>query len=278
MTLLTLALVMAVGLGAAIQLLRYKNRLVWQKLWELDARNENLENALVSVRKQQLLARIPNLRLPPRAPSQHGEELVIWEFFAGQRCGFFVEIGAYDGVTFSNTYLLEAAGWNGILVEANPRRFQECRKERPYSHCVQAAVVANRAYGAVKLMVPVGEDGIDSLSYIQTTSEHRQRVSKAARVVDAIDIPSLTMDELLEGHNGSVQLVSIDVEGAELSVLQGMNIARWLPELLIIEDNTMGKDPSIRNYLNRFGYVERLRIKQNVFLTRADDNRPLRRF
>ena len=136
---------MAVGLGAAIQLLRYKNRLIWRKLWELDARNENLENALISVRKEQFLARIPSLRLPPRAPSQHGEELVIWEFFAGQRCGFFVEIGAYDGVTFSNTYLLEAAGWNGILVEANPRRFQECRKERPYSSCVQAAVVANRA-------------------------------------------------------------------------------------------------------------------------------------
>ena len=179
-------------------------------------------------------------------------------------------------MTFSNTYLLEAAGWDGILVEANPRRYQECREERPYSFCVQAAVVAKRANGAVKLAVPVGDNGVDSLSYVETTSEHRQRISKAARVVDAIDVPSLTMDELLEGHSGSVQLVSIDVEGGELSVLQGMDIARWHPELLIIEDNTRGRDPSIRNYLNGFGYVERMRINQNMFLTHADDNRPLR--
>ena len=73
------------------------------------------------------------------------------------------------------------------------------------------------------------------------------------------------MDELLEGHNGSVQLVSIDVEGAELSVLQGMNLGRWRPELLIIEDNTMGKDPSTRNYLNRFGYVERIGLNRMCF-------------
>ena len=277
MTPLTLALVMAVGFCATFVVLRYKNRLIWQKLWELDARNESLENALVSVRKQQLVESIPNLRLPPRAPSQHGEELVIWEFFAGQRRGFFVEIGAYDGVTFSNTYFLEAAGWNGILVEANPSRFQECRKQRPHSRCVQGAVVGKRANGAVKLVVPAGEDGLDTLSYVQTTAEHRRRVSQLARVLHAIEIPSLTMDELLEAHNASVQLVSIDVEGGELSVLQGMDITRWHPELLIVEDNTEGKDPSIGNYLQRFGYVERMCINQNVFFTHAGDNRPLRR-
>ena len=43
MTLLTLVLVMAAGLGVAILFLRYKNRLIWRKLWELEARNESLE-------------------------------------------------------------------------------------------------------------------------------------------------------------------------------------------------------------------------------------------
>ena len=89
MTLLTLVLVMAAGLGVAILFLQYKNRLIWRKLWELEARDESLENALISVRKQQLLACIPSLRLPPRAPSQHGEELVIWDFFAGTTSRLF---------------------------------------------------------------------------------------------------------------------------------------------------------------------------------------------
>jgi FkbM family methyltransferase len=203
-------------------------------------------------------------------PSQHGEDVVLWRYFQGRRNGFFIEIGAYDGVTFSNTYMLEAAGWNGILVEANPERLDECVKARPYSRCVQAAIVGERGRARIKLTVPIGEGGVDTLAFTEPSEQHRQRIARATAETHEIETPAMTLDELLDGFHGRIDLLSVDIEGAELSALQGMDLARWSPALLVIEDNTMGRDRRLSDYLAEFGYVERLRLSANVFYTRAD--------
>lgn len=153
-----IAIIAAAAL-VAVLLLRRKNREIWQKLWELEAEGNRNREALVAVRKAQCLATMADLRLPPHMPSQHGEDLILWEFFGGRRHGFFVEVGAYNGVSFSNTYLLEAVGWGGILVEANPERFEECVKARPYSRCVQAAIVGEGGRKHISLTVPIGDGG-----------------------------------------------------------------------------------------------------------------------
>jgi hypothetical protein len=51
------------------------------------------------------------------------------------RPGFFVELGAFDGATQSNSVLLESLGWRGLLIEANPGSFAKCVKARPQSSC-----------------------------------------------------------------------------------------------------------------------------------------------
>jgi hypothetical protein len=58
-----------------------------------------------------------------------------------QRHGYFVEVGAHDGVRHSNTLTLEGQfGWSGLLIEANPARFAELQVNRPGATCVQAVV------------------------------------------------------------------------------------------------------------------------------------------
>lgn len=268
------ALLAAVAVAGTFYL-RRKNRQIWHKLGHLEAEIERQRDALVTMRKEQCLISMGELRLTPLMPSQHGEDLVLWRFFNGRRKGFFVEIGAYDGVTFSNTYLLEAAGWSGILVEPNPERFDACVKARPHSRCMQAAIVAEPRQRAVRLTVPMGEGGLDTLAFTEASTEHRQRVARATNETREIETPALTIDEVLDGHTGPIDLVSVDVEGAELAALQGMDIRRWAPELFVIEDNSMGRDRLVTDHLARFGYVERLRLAANVFYSRAEDDRPL---
>ena len=52
--------------------------------------------------------------------AQNGEDRWLDTYFQGKREGYFVEVGAYDGVDLSNTYHFEQIGWHGVLVEPDP--------------------------------------------------------------------------------------------------------------------------------------------------------------
>jgi hypothetical protein len=58
--------------------------------------------------------------LPVDFSAQFGEDILLWDIFRGQNDGFFIEVGAYDGVELSVSYIFEALGWRGLLVEALP--------------------------------------------------------------------------------------------------------------------------------------------------------------
>jgi FkbM family methyltransferase len=131
----------------------------------------------------------------------------------GLRGGYFVEIGAYDGVTHSNTLTLEREfGWKGTLVEANPILFPSVQLLRPLCRCLNVAVgpwssqgrgfYMNEQWGGLVDWMP--EDWLE---------EARKR--KAQRT----SVPMQTLAEMLEGVP-HVDYLSLDIEGAEIAVLK----------------------------------------------------------
>ena len=52
--------------------------------------------------------------------SQWREDEILIEFFKNHDGGFFVDVGAHDGIRLSNTYALALVGWTGICIEAHP--------------------------------------------------------------------------------------------------------------------------------------------------------------
>lgn len=73
--------------------------------------------------------------------SQNGQgRFFINELFAGQKKGVFIDVGANDGITFSNTYALEQIGWTGICIEPHPDIFLKLRGNRS-CECICAAAV-----------------------------------------------------------------------------------------------------------------------------------------
>ena len=73
--------------------------------------------------------------------SQLGQDLQVLKYYSNKRNGFFVEIGASDGIHFSNTYLLESKyNWKGICVEPLPDKFLNLCSNRPNSYCCNNAV------------------------------------------------------------------------------------------------------------------------------------------
>ena len=75
--------------------------------------------------------------------SQYGEDYLICAFFQAKRSGVFIDVGAFDGKHLSNTYMLEQQGWTGICVEPHPEFFRRLQQNRPQSHCVNVACVAD---------------------------------------------------------------------------------------------------------------------------------------
>jgi FkbM family methyltransferase len=262
---------LAVALVAVAALARLGHRRVWREVFRLRAELVALHRELVAARKACVLATAaPSPRLPLMMPSQNGEDVVLWEFFEGKRDGFYVEVGAYDGVGFSNTYFFEAVGWDGLLVEAVPSLHQAACQSRPNSRVVHAA--AGRQAGTVRLTVVEGEGGVATLS---SATPDRQRIVREGGRMREIDVPLVRLDSLLEDVRQPIDFVSIDVEGLELAVLEGFDLQRFAPRVLVVEDNAQGADPRVPEYLGRHGYVERFRLEQNAFYTRRDDVRPI---
>lgn len=77
--------------------------------------------------------------------SQKGEDLILLSWFNGMCGGKYLEMGALDGITYSNSYVFEAAlEWDGLLVEIIPPSFQKLQYNRPFNVLVNAGVCETR--------------------------------------------------------------------------------------------------------------------------------------
>jgi FkbM family methyltransferase len=149
--------------------------------------------------------------------SQFGEDRWIeknWSSLWLPDHGTFVEFGAGDGVHFSNTYWLEKdRGWNGLLIEPDPRTEIKDR-----TAIIERCVIGTGA-------VAFGLHPTDAyLSGILRDSPNRMEV-------EAVPLSAL----LLKHHITRVDLISIDTEGTEVEAWRTLDLNIWRPTVAIIE-------------------------------------------
>lgn len=152
--------------------------------------------------------------------------------YIGTAPGVFLEIGANDGFSQSNTYHLERhLGWHGILIEPVPHLFDRCRRIRRSSECFNVACVGPNDQGAVDII------DLDLMSVTlgqQTDDEERRRLQgHAGRSLTAV---ATTLSQVVDRSGvPHIDFMSVDVEGAELRVLSGLDMPRHTPTWLLIE-------------------------------------------
>ena len=259
-----------VSVAALVSLVQRKHRQTWAEIFRLRREIESVRREVIVARKEAAIAAVRDEpRLPLRMPSQNGEELLLWNFFGRKRSGVYVEIGAYDGVAFSNSYFFEAVGWHGVLVEASPDLAATAAAARPHSRVVQAA--AGSRAGTIRFTVAEGDGGVDTLS---SATPDLERIAREGGQTSEIEVPVRTLDDILGDLGEPIDFVSLDVEGGELAALEGFDLQRFAPRVLVIEDNSGGTDRRVAEHLAARGYVERARVEQNAFYTRHDDERP----
>jgi FkbM family methyltransferase len=174
--------------------------------------------------------------------SQFGEDSLILKFFAGKTDGFFVEVGANDPENLSQTFLLEHNGWRGILVEPLPNCCERLRSCRPRSQIFQVACGSPEQCGKALLQVN-GE-----LSKLAASAPGQPPRGGYE------EVPVMTLDDILEqSPHPQIDFLSIDVEGLELQVLQGFDLQKHRPRLLLVEDNLPNR-LKVHRHIKRNGY------------------------
>lgn len=181
----------------------------------------------------------------------------VVDYFRGACGGTFIDIGANDGVTISNSLALEESlGWSGVCVEPHPGAFTKLTKNRPRCTRVNAGIGA--AGGTFDFLAVTGYAEMLSGWLAGATPDHLARVEKEIAAHGGtkavIPVKSLSFGTLLSNRAAVVDFVSIDVEGHELEVLRGIDFSRVLVKLFVIEFNSDELRTRLEAFMGKAGF------------------------
>lgn len=190
--------------------------------------------------------------------SQHGQDQYVYkEFFKGKKSpGFFVDIGAADGIGFSNTLFFEKElGWRGICVEPHSGYYSKLVKNRRNSICVNGCIADFTGQGIY--MEITGDAQMLSGLVDKYDKRHLERIENEVKenggTVKKNKVKCYKLNEIFEKNNVEhVDYFSMDVEGSELAILKTLDFDKFSFGVFSIENNY--DDPAIRSFMRSKGF------------------------
>ena len=191
--------------------------------------------------------------------SQAGEDMIIRYLFR--------DIGKMDKITYldlgtnlpdygNNTYLFYKAKGKGVCVEANPTLIQEIKKIRPKDKIINAGVAVSSEKEADFYIFDVS-----AISTFNKKDAEFRNNSGSNKIVRVAKIPLININDLIIGNFLKMpDLLSIDIEGLDLSVLKSLDFKKFPIPVLCVETCTYSenhirpKDHSIAELLYSKGY------------------------
>jgi len=185
--------------------------------------------------------------------SQEGEDVLLSRIFTNKKEGFFVDIGAHHPKRFSNTFLFYQLGWRGINIEPNQDVKRLFETIRPND---------------INLGIAIGKDESEGIFYmfeepaLNTFNREiaEQYVRSGQKLIDKKTIKTRRLSSVLDeyANNHAIDLMSIDVEGFEMPVLESNDWDKYRPQILLVEildfDINRAREFPVHNLLMTKGY------------------------
>ena len=183
--------------------------------------------------------------------SQAGEDKIIefiLSYLGEKNIGLsYLDIGCNDYKNLSNSYALYKKGVRGVLIDANPIYIDEIKMYRPEDIVLNCGIGAKNSE-KMKFYI-LNTPGLDSFD-LESIKE-AQRQTPWIEIVDEIEVPVYTLDEIYEKYFASVPtIVSLDVEGLEMDILKSTNFEKYRPYIFIIETIEYREKISVTNKRN----------------------------
>jgi len=165
--------------------------------------------------------------------AQEGEDLLLMRMLEGRSAGFFVDVGAHHPFRFSNTWLFYQSGWRGINIDATPGSMALFNQFRPEDINLESFV--GQAGAEITLTFynePALNTGSPATLETRVLPEHRYWKT------GTVTLTAQSLSDILDRHlppGQPIVFLTIDVEGAELDVLQSLDLQRYRPEMILVE-------------------------------------------
>ena len=174
--------------------------------------------------------------------------------------GYYVELGANDGISQSNTFFLEKrGGWRGLLIEPVPHLFFRCVNNRSADNTFQCAAAVPLSFKEefvriryADLMTRAVNLNSDNEEIVEL-GNLAKRYLKRNGSINEFGAVARTLTSMLDNWDAPTRIdfLSLDVEGSKLSVLEGVDHDKYRFKIILIESRD--KDATI-NYLQMHGY------------------------
>ena len=192
----------------------------------------------------------------------------------GDHQGFFVELGANDGISQSNTKHLEMFhGWRGVLIEPYPGNYRKLSRTRSSSsHFVNAACVSfefpkDEMELTYSDLMTVPMEGASDVADRKRHAESGKKWLRGHETVKTFLARARTLTAILDEANAPkvIDLLSLDVEGGEIEVLNGVAHATYRFKWILVESRD---EKRIVEYLEAQGYSLHSKLTGHDFLFR----------
>jgi FkbM family methyltransferase len=183
------------------------------------------------------------------------DEWLYNNLFKNQDSGFFIEIGADDGIDKSNTKFFEELGWDGICIEPSPKRFNSLIKNRK---CICENYAISDNIGEIEFMDIIGYGKGLSGIISKYDEKHKKRIDEEVKNplnggFDVVKVKTELLTNLLNKHNiKNIDFCSIDVEGGEYDILKTIDFNQYHIKVIMVENNY--NDESVYKLLTNNGY------------------------
>lgn len=182
-----------------------------------------------------------------------GQDALIHRmYFPRRRDGFFVDLGAYDGVIWSNSLFFEReSGWSGLCVEASPARFKDYQASGRSAPCLNVAV-GDQDGEAPFLEVTDGMTMTGGLLGAYAP-EQRAYVEQNAGAQQIVTVPVRRLDGLLREHGvRHIDFLTADIEGGERAAIESLDPDEFTIDVMCLEN--LAADAALRTLLDQRGY------------------------
>ena len=151
--------------------------------------------------------------------SQLGQDEWVIEKLSGKRGGTFIDIGAYDGIDMSNSYLLECSyGWTGVCVEANPDVYPQLRTNR---NCM---TINKAAWG-------------EPDTTVRFNKHYKYEMLSGIALLGDTSVETVTLNQLAAMVGKTIDYISVDTEGSEIEILKAFDMSTYDVRCWTVEHN-----------------------------------------
>ena len=164
--------------------------------------------------------------------SQFGEDIILREILKKEISnGFYIDVGCFHPKKFSNTYMLYKKGWSGINIDMEEDKISLFNMVRPRD---------------LNILSPISDKEEDVTLYryskygLGSTIDKKIAFETSDHIYDKTTVKTRTLNEVINESpykDTQIDVLSIDVEGVDFKVLKSLNIEKYSPKVIIIEDH-----------------------------------------